>query len=92
MEQIRFNPINRVISAEWKINMEEDAKALFDEWITITRDDLVSPRKTGPCPKWVNTYRVKNNLLQSKIINQMGEQIAMNIDAEIMREMMMFSR
>ncbi len=53
MEKIRFTVVDRKITAEWSINMEQDAKALFD--ITI----------------------------QSEMINIIGEQIALDIDREI---------
>lgn len=53
MDKIRFTVVDRKISAEWSINIEQDAKALFD----IT--------------------------LQSELINIIGEQIALDVDREI---------
>lgn len=53
IEKIRLTAIDRRISAEWTVNMEQDIKALFD----------IS--------------------LQSEIANIIGEQIALDIDQEI---------
>lgn len=53
IEKIRFTVIDRRISAEWTINMEQDVKALFDV------------------------------ALQSEFVNIIGEQIALDIDSEI---------
>jgi len=53
IEKIRLVAIDRRISAEWTVNMEQDVKALFD----------IS--------------------LQSEIANIIGEQIALDIDREI---------
>ena len=53
IEKIRLTAIDRRISAEWTVNMEQDIKALFD----------IS--------------------LQSEIANIIGEQIALDIDGEI---------
>ncbi len=95
MEQIRFPQLNRVISADWTIKMEEDIRAGFDEWITITRRKRISPRQAGPCVGWVNTYRVKNTFqktIQSEMINIIGEQIALDIDNQIISNLMNFTR
>jgi len=53
IEKIRFTVIDRRISAEWSINLEQDVKALFDI------------------------------ALQSEFVNIIGEQIALDIDREI---------
>ena len=53
VEKIRFTTVDRRISAEWTINMEQDVKALFDL------------------------------ALQSELVNIIGEQIALDIDREI---------
>jgi hypothetical protein len=53
IEKIRFTTIDRRISAEWTLNMEQDVKALFDI------------------------------ALQSELVNIIGEQIALDIDREI---------
>jgi len=53
VEKIRFTTVDRRISAEWTINMEQDVKALFDV------------------------------ALQSEFVNIIGEQIALDIDREI---------
>lgn len=53
IEKIRFTTVDRRISAEWTINMEQDVKALFDL------------------------------ALQSELVNIIGEQIALDIDREI---------
>lgn len=57
MEKIRFTVVDRKITAEWSINMEQDAKALFD--ISV----------------------------QSEMINIIGEQIALDIDREIINDL-----
>ena len=53
VEKIRFTTVDRRISAEWTINIEQDIKALFDI------------------------------ALQSELVNIIGEQIALDIDREI---------
>jgi hypothetical protein len=53
VEKIRFTTVDRRISAEWTVNMEQDVKALFDI------------------------------ALQSEFVNIIGEQIALDIDREI---------
>jgi len=53
IDKIRFTVIDRRISAEWTINMEQDIKALYDIQI------------------------------QSEFVNLIGEQIALDIDNEI---------
>lgn len=53
IEKITLSAVDRRISAEWTINMEQDAKALFD--IAI----------------------------QAELVNLIGEQIALDIDREI---------
>lgn len=53
IEKIRMTTVDRRISAEWTINMEQDAKALFDVQ------------------------------LQAELVNIIGEQIALDIDREI---------
>lgn len=53
IEKIRLTVVDRRISAEWTINMEQDIKALFDLQ------------------------------LQSELVNIIGEQIALDIDREI---------
>ena len=53
IEKIRLTTVDRRISAEWTINMEQDAKALFDVQ------------------------------LQAELVNIIGEQIALDIDREI---------
>jgi len=53
VEKIRLTAIDRRISAEWSMNIEQDVKALFDV------------------------------ALQSELVNIIGEQIALDIDNEI---------
>ncbi|MCK5018365.1 MAG: hypothetical protein KAS32_15005, partial [Candidatus Peribacteraceae bacterium] len=57
VDKIRFTTVDRRISAEWTINMEQDVKALYD----IT--------------------------LQSELVNIIGEQIAIDIDREIVNSL-----
>lgn len=57
MEKIRLTVVDRRISAEWTVNLEQDAKALFD--ISV----------------------------QSELINIIGEQIALDIDKEIVTDL-----
>jgi len=57
IEKIRMTAIDRRISAEWTINLEQDAKALFDVQ------------------------------LQSELVNIIGEQIALDIDREIVNKL-----
>lgn len=57
IEKIRLTVIDRRISAEWSLNLEQDAKALFD----VT--------------------------LQSELVNIVGEQLALDIDREIVNKL-----
>ena len=57
IEKIRMTAIDRRISAEWTVNLEQDAKALFDVQ------------------------------LQSELVNIIGEQIALDIDREIINKL-----
>ncbi len=57
IEKIMFKTIDRRISAEWTINLEQDAKALFDVQV------------------------------QAELVNIIGEQIALDIDSEIINKL-----
>lgn len=57
IEKIMFKTVDRRISAEWTMNLEQDAKALFDVQV------------------------------QAELVNIIGEQIAVDIDREIINKL-----
>ncbi len=58
-------------------------------FITERRDPKVNPRKCGPYPDWVNTYKIPNPGYNEyrEAINMMGMAIAQDIDREIIKDL-----